>query len=702
MLPTRRTTRTTPATTTNPTTTVTNAQLQALIDQGVAAALAERDASRSRDGDNSHGSGTGGRRQVPTQRECTYTDFLKCQPMNFKGTEGVVGLTQWVEKMESVFLISNCAITSQVKYASCTLQGSALTWWNSHVRAVGQDVAYTMPWTALKRMITDKYCPRGEIKKLESEYWNLKVRAKVERYVGGLPDMIHGSVKASKPQSMQEAIEFATEMMDKKMLTAAERQAENKRKFEETSRNNQNQQQPFKRNNVARAYTAGPGDRAYGGNQTLVYDTVRLLLTTTTTTPITRGPNGTNSRVITCFEVILSWVGVQGHSRSDMPKAKEMEIKEIRAGNGNGCSSVMLSFISTAFSSLIDIIPTTLDHGYDVELADEMGSFDVIIGMDWLAKYHVVIVCDEKLIRIPFGDEILIFHGDGNNSGHESRLNIMSCTKTQKYLLKGCPIVLAHVTMKKVKDKSKEKRLEEVPIVQDFPEVFPEDLPGIPPTRQVEFQIDLILGAAPVAQAPYRLAPSEMKELSDQLKELSDKGFIKPSSSPWGAPVLFVKKKDGSFRMCIDYQELNKLKVRNRYPLPRIDDLFDQLQGSSIYSKIDLRSGYHQLRVHEEDILKTAFRTRYGHYEFQVMSFGLTNAPAVFMDLMNQVCKPYLDKFVIVFIDDILIYSKNKQEHAEHLKLILELLKKEQFQGIHVDPAKIESVKDWASLKSAM
>ncbi|GJY68938.1 hypothetical protein Tco_0471920 [Tanacetum coccineum] len=166
MLPTRRATRTTPATTTTPTTTVTEAQLQALIDQGVAAALAERDASRSRDGDNSHGSGTGGRRQMPTQRECTYTDFLKCQPINFKGTEGVVGLTQWAEKMESVFLISNCAITNQVKFASCTLQGSALTWWNSHVRAVGQDVAYTMPWTALKRMITDKYCPRGEIKKL--------------------------------------------------------------------------------------------------------------------------------------------------------------------------------------------------------------------------------------------------------------------------------------------------------------------------------------------------------------------------------------------------------------------------------------------------------------------------------------------------------------------------------------------------------
>ena len=222
-----------------------------------------------------------------------------------------------------------------------------------------------------------------------------------------------------------------------------------------------------------------------------------------------------------------------------------------------------------------------------------------------------------------------------------------------------------------------EKRLEDVPTVRDFPDVFPDDLPGLPPTRQVEFQIDLVPGAAPVARAPYRLAPSELKELSDQLQELLDKGFIRPSSSPWGAPVLFVKKKDGSFRMCIDYRELNKLTVKNRYPLPRIDDLFDQLQGSSFYSKIDLRSGYHQLQVREEDIPKTAFRTRYGHYEFQVMPFGLTNAPAIFMDLMNRVCKPYLDKFVIVFIDDILIYSKNKKEHERHLRTILELLRKE-------------------------
>ncbi|GJT74549.1 putative reverse transcriptase domain-containing protein [Tanacetum coccineum] len=210
------------------------------------------------------------------------------------------------------------------------------------------------------------------------------------------------------------------------------------------------------------------------------------------------------------------------------------------------------------------------------------------------------------------------------------------------------------------------------PVVREFLEVFPKDLPVLPPVCQVEFQIDLIPGATPVVRAPYRLAPSEMQELFDQLQELADRGFIRPSTSPWGAPVLFVKKKYGSFRMCIDYWELNKLTIKNRYPLPKIDDLFDQLQGSGVYSKIDSRSGYHQLRVRDEDIPKTAFRTRYELYEFQVMPFGLTNAPAVFMDLMNRVCKPYLDKFVIVFIDDILIYSRNKEEHANHLRIILE------------------------------
>ncbi|GKD67437.1 putative reverse transcriptase domain-containing protein [Tanacetum coccineum] len=453
MAPRKRTTRASPATTTTPTSTpVIDAQLRTLIERGIAVVLAERDADKSRNGDDSHDSGIGGRRQTSTVRECTYTDFY----------------------------ISNCT--------------------------VAYDVAYAMPWKTLKKMMTDKYCPRGEIKKLETEMWNLKVKGTdvmsynqrfqelvlmcdmmfpeesgvVEKYVDGLPDMIHGSVKASKPKTMQEAIEFATELMDKKILTITE----------------------------SRAYAVG-------------------IVRTNPNSNVVTGTFLLNNR----YALILFDTGVDR------------------------------SFISTAFSSLIDIIPTTLDHSYDIELADariiwvntlirgctlnflnhpfnidlmpvEMGSFDVIIGMDWLAKYHAVIVCDEKLVRIPFGDEILIFHGDGGNNRHESRLNIISCTKTQRYLLKGCPIFLAHVTTKKAEDKSKEKRLEDVPIVQDFPEVFPEDLPSIPPTCQVKFQIDLISGAAPVARAPYRLAPSKMKELSDQMKELSDKGFIRPSSSP--------------------------------------------------------------------------------------------------------------------------------------------------------------------------
>nr|GEX38001.1 putative reverse transcriptase domain-containing protein [Tanacetum cinerariifolium] len=415
-------------------------------------------------------------------QQYTYKDYLICWPLKFNGTKGVIGLTRWFERTESVSSNSNCTSENQVKFASYTLIGSALTWLNSHIRAVSQEVTYAMPWKTLRHMMTTKYCPRDEVKKLEVELWNLKVKGtditsytlrfqelallcgrmfleesdEIERYVGGLPEMIRGNVMSYELKSIQKAIESANDQMDQKHLGITDRQADNKR-----------------------------------------------------------------------------------------------------------------------------------------------------------------------------------------NTG------------------------------------------------------------------------------------PYRLAPSEMKDLSDQLYELFDKGFKRPSSSPWGAPVLFVKKKDGSFWMCIDYRELNKLTLKNRYLLLRIDDLFDQLQGLSIYLKIDLRLGSHQLRVREEDIPKAAFRTRYGHYEFQVMSFGLTNAnaPAIFMDLMNRVCKPYLDKFVIVFIDDILIYLKNEQEHKEHLKLILELLKREKLyakfskcefwipkvqflghvidsRGIHVDPAKIESIKDWASPKT--
>nr|GEW84023.1 putative reverse transcriptase domain-containing protein [Tanacetum cinerariifolium] len=243
----------------------------------------------------------------------------------------------------------------------------------------------------------------------------------------------------------------------------------------------------------------------------------------------------------------------------------------------------------------------------------EHGTFDVIIEMDWLILHDAVIVCGKKEVHVPLKKRTLIVKGDDC----VSRLKVVSCMKVKKYVDRGSYLFFAQV----VEKEPIERRLEDVSVICKFLDVFPEDLPGLPPPRELEFKIELVPGAALEACAPYRLAPSEMKELAKQLQELSDKGFIRPSSSPWGAPVLFVKKKDGSFRMCIDYRELNKLTIQNRYPLPRIDDLFDQLQGSSVYSKIDLRSSYHQLRVREKDIPITAFRTRYGHYEFQVMPF---------------------------------------------------------------------------------
>ncbi|GJZ33791.1 putative reverse transcriptase domain-containing protein [Tanacetum coccineum] len=577
------------------------------------------------------------------------------------------------------------------------------------------------------KLMTKVYFPRNEIQKMESELWNLTVK---------------NNDLAAYTQRFQELTMMCTKMAleeeDRPPFKRPNVRGQNVARAY-TAGNNERKlyNGPLPLCNKCKLHHEGPGTVRCGKCNKVGHLTRYCKVTNSTTS--TQGGQVVNQRVLTCFECgrqrhfRSDCPKLKDQNRGNKTGNKN-GVGEARGkayvlggGDANPDSNVVKgtfllnnhyasmifdsgadrSFVLTTFSTLLDITPDTLDVSYAVELADgrisetntilrgctlgllghpfnidlmpvELGSFDVIIGMDWLANHHAVIVCDEKIVRIPFGDEVLIVQGDRDGKGEKSKLSIISCTKTQKYIKRGCPIFLAQVTKKEIENESEEKRLEDVPTVRDFPEVFPEDLPGLPPTRQVEFQIDLVPGAAPVARAPYRLAPSELQELSTQLQELSDKGFIRPSSSPWGAPVLFVKKKDGSFRMCIDYRELNKLTVKNRYPLPRIDDLFDQLQGSRVYSKIDLRSGYHQLRVREDDIPKTTFRTRYGHYEFQVMPFGLTNVPAIFMDLMRRVCKPHLDKFVIVFIDDILIYSKSEEEHAEHLKLILELLKKEE------------------------
>ena len=327
-----------------------------------------------------------------------------------------------------------------------------------------------------------------------------------------------------------------------------------------------------------------------------------------------------------------------------------------------------------------------------------LAHLDVILGMDWLSTNHIFLDCKEKMLV--FGGDVVPsepLKGDAANEGTGD-------VRTYMVLFSMYVEEDAEVSC--------------IPVVSEFPEVFPDDICELPPEREVEFIIDLVPGANPVSIAPYRMSPVELAEVKAQVQDLLSKQFVRPSASPWGAPVLLVKKKDGSMRMCVDYRQLNKVTIKNKYPLPRIDDLIDQLRGATVFSKIDLRSGYHQIRVKKEDIPKTAFRTRYGHYEYLVMPFGVTNAPAIFMDYMNRIFHDYLDQFVVVFIDDILVYSRNKEEHEKHLRIVLHILRdrklfaklskcdfwleKVQFlghviskDGVAVDPNKVESVMEW-------
>nr|GEV33394.1 hypothetical protein [Tanacetum cinerariifolium] len=543
-------------------------------------------------GDRNRNGGNGGaRRNTPVIKASTYKDFLNYPIRNFSGTKGVT---------------------------------------------IGIDEAYEMPCKELMKLM------------IEND--------KIERFIWGLLDNIQGNVNSSKLVRLQNAIRMANGLMDQEVCVYAARSAEQKRKFDNNPRGNRYVgSAPY--GNKYRLHHEGPCTVKCANCKKVGHMAKDCMTVVATQTPRAAMAN---QRVVTCFGR-----GGQGHYKSDCPKLKNLNHRNKAAnndarrrayalggGNGNPDSNVVMgtfllnkhyayilfdsgidrNFVSTTFSALIDITLTVLDVSYTVELANgritesdaiikgctlnlldhpfnidqlllELGSFDVIIGMNWLSKYHAIIVYDEKIIRIPYQNKILTIRGDESSKESNSRLSIISCTKTQKYIHRECHMFQAHVSVKKTKDKS-EKRLEDVPIVQDFP---------------------------------------KMQELSVQLQELDDKGFIIQISSPWGALVLFIKKKDGLFRMCIDYHELNKLTVKNRRGVP-----------------------------------KTAFRNRYGHYEFHVMPFGLTNASTVFMDLMNPVCKLNLDEFMIVFIDDILIYSKSKKKHKEHLKLILKLLKKEE------------------------
>ncbi|GJZ46294.1 putative reverse transcriptase domain-containing protein [Tanacetum coccineum] len=669
---------------------------------------------------------------INDRRGYTYKEFLACNPKEYNGKGGAIVYIRWIEKMELVQDMSGCRDSQKVKYTAGSFGGNALTWWNSQIHIRDREAAVGMSWEDFKNLTREEFCPSNEMQKLETELWNhamvgaghaaytdrfhelarlvphlVTPKGKsIERYVYGLATQIRGMVEATEPKNIQKAVQIAGTLTDEALRNGSINKNHEKRGNGGEPSKDRNVRDDNKRTRTRNAFvtTANPVRREYTG---------------TTPKDVLRNVNPVNARNPTagaCYEC-----GSTDHVRSACSRMNQAQgprgnrpnqALAINGGQGRGNQgnqargrAFMLeaeearqdpnivtgtftlndhyattlfdsgsdySFVSTTFIPLLDIEPKDLGFSYEIEIASEQlvkidkvirgckleieghvfdinlipfgsGSFDVIIRMDWLCDHKAEIICHEKVVRIPLlDDKVLRVLGE---KPKEKMRQLMSA-------------------------KAKEKEQEEIMVVRDFPKVFLDDLSGLPSVREIEFRIELIPGAMPVLKSPYRLAPSELEELSGQLKELQDKGFIRPISSPWGAPVLFVKKKYRSFRMCIDYRELNKLTIKNCYPLPMIDDLFDQLQGSQYFSKIDLRSGYHQLRVHGDDITKTAFRTRYGHFKFTVIPFGLINAPVTFMDLINQ-------------------------EHEEHLKLVLELLKKERIDGIHVDPSTIEVVKNW-------
>ncbi|GJW00318.1 putative reverse transcriptase domain-containing protein [Tanacetum coccineum] len=522
---------------------------------------------------------------------CSYKEFLACNPKEYDGTGGAVVFTRWIEKIENVHDMSGYSDDQKVKYTASLFVGKALTWWNSQIRKLSREVAVSMSWNDFKFMMIQEFCPSHEMQKLESELWNHAMVGAVhatytdrfhelprlvshlvtpesriiERYVYGLAPQIRGMVATTEPKTMQ--------------------------KRPVCLRWNRAQELEGNRPNQVAANNGGQG----------------------------RGNQGNQARGRAFM------LGAE-EARQDLNIVTGLEPNELRFKYEIEIASEQLVEINKVIKGCKLEIEV---HVFDIDLIPfGHGSFDMIIGMDWLSNYKAEIIFHEKVVRITLPDgKVLRLLGE--RPKENARLLISA--------------------------KASDKKQEEIVLVIDFPKVFPDDLSGLPPIRETEFRIELIPGATSIAKSPYRLAPYEMEELSGQLKELQDK---------------------------------------------------------------DLRSGYHQLRVHEDDIPKTAFRTSYGHFEFTIMPFGLTNAPTIFMDLMNRVCRPYLDKFVIVFIDDILIYSKTQEEHVEHLRLVLELLKKEKLyakfskcefwlrevqflghvingNGIHVDPSKIEAVKNW-------
>nr|GEU37432.1 hypothetical protein [Tanacetum cinerariifolium] len=581
----------------------------------------------------------GGPAVVPMARECSYTGFMKCGPTQFHGTEGVVGLVAtlgrevangrpWIEVKQ--MMTDEFCPTEEVQRLKDELR---------HLKLRDMNIAaYTKRFNKLALL-----CPDA----VPNE------KKKVELYIKGFPKIIKGETTSSRPAMLNEAMCMAHALMEQKIQAKNDRIAEGlKRKCKNNNQSNNNNNNSHNQGNYR-------NNNHHNQNNNRRQNIARALTTAQNARANQIGIAPKCNRYGRChFDQCLPKCENYGRMRH---KEKDCRSKNVASGQAyvirdaehnqgpnvvigtfllNNRYANMLfdsgadkTFVDIKFSHLIEIKPVKLNSSYEVELADrkvvstnsvlrgctlnlldhlfnidlmplELGTFNVIVGMDWLVEREALIVYGKKEVYVPYKNKTLVVKSDSS----VSRLKVISCIKARKYIERGPQLFIAQVTEKE----PAKKQLQDVPVICNFSKVVLDDLPGLPPPRQVEFKIDLILSAAPAARAPYRLAPSELKELSDQLKELSEKGFIHPSSSPWGAPVLFVKKKYGNFRMCIDYRELNKLTLKNRYPLLRIDDLFDQLQGLSVYSKIDLRSSYHQLQIREEDITITAFRTSNG------------------------------------------------------------------------------------------
>nr|GEY55650.1 putative reverse transcriptase domain-containing protein [Tanacetum cinerariifolium] len=548
-----------------------------------------------------------------------------------------------------------CSIDQKVKYTAGLFVGKALTWWNSQIRTLSQEVAVTMVGAG-HAAYTDRF---HELARLVSHLVTPESR-KIERYVYGLAPQIHGMVATTEPKTMQKTVQISGALPMRLLGMDQLRRLRKKKMWGDPSedKNGRDDNKRTRTGNVF-ATTVSPVGRENTGTWPKSFG--KGWSVPRNVNPI----NARNPPVTTCYEC-----GSTDHVRPACPRLNRAQrpegnrLNQVASNNGvqgrgnQGNQARGRAFmlgaevarqdpnIMTGTFTLNDHFSTTLfDSGADYSFVST--TFIPLFGIE---------PCD-----LSFRYEIEIASGQ-----------LVEIDK----VIKGCKLEIeGHVF-----------DIDLIPFGHGSFDVI----------------IEIFLRIVPVAKYPYRLAPSELEELSGQLKELQDKGFIRPSSSPWGAPMLFVKKKDGSFRMCIDYRELDKLIIKNRYPFHKIDDLFDQLQGSQFFSKIDLRSGYHQLRVHEDNIPKTTFKTRYRHFEFTVMPFGLTNASVVFMGLMNSVCRPYLDKFVRVFIDDILIYSKTQEEHVKHLRKVQFLGHVINCNGIHVDPSKIEEVKNWKAPRTSI